>query len=495
LGQRRATSARARAQGAPHRKASTQVRADPSGAGQVQPAGAGAVLELQRLAGNRAVAGLAVQRFALDDAFSAVAKAGGTVASVLALGASLLVADDREATLLDGLVRNGFTDRTDLTNIIWWLRHPDRLGSRIEKGEEAMAAEWLAIRRSKVDAALARATAEPDKQPGGAATPKAGPTPTPPTPAAPRPSAKPMSETERARLVEAAKEQGSGGSEALTAQMEAALPKGMKLDEWFAGHVPDATFLGLRIRASGGSSPGVHEKFLAQLQKAEAALRAKFPGQDDDAIRAQLGVTDIAGLRPPKLATGGSMPSMHCFGMAVDINAATNPFVGNKKVSKKVKDPAAWAAIAANRAPRVIERAMLFVHGEHFDVETKLAADNVEQAYDLHARASQALADYLKLVDAGDAELAPLVAQAQAAGDPHDLAWWRARIAKDKEVLPLGDLYRHSDPSQKGYMDLAKELVLALTQEGGLLWGGTYRTAKDMMHFDYRGGPIDRDRK
>jgi D-alanyl-D-alanine carboxypeptidase len=483
LGQRRATTARARAPEEARQPTATKARQ-----GDPPAAAPGAVLELQRLAGNRAVAGLTVQRFGLGDAFEAVAKAGGTVASVLALGASLLVADDREATLLDGLVRHGFTDRTDLTNVIWWLRHPDRIGSRIERGEQAMAAEWLAIRRTKVDAALARATAEPDKQPSG---PSDGPPPTPAT----RPTAKPMSETERARLVEAAKEQGSGGSEALTAQMEAALPKGMKLDEWFAGHVPDATFLGLRIRASGGTSPGVHENFLAQLQKAEAALRAKFPGQDDDAIRAQLGVTDIAGLRPPKLATGGSMPSMHCFGMAVDINPATNPFVGNKKVKKSVKDPAARAAIAANRAPRVIERAMLLVHGEQFDAESKLDADNVEQAYDLHARASGALADYLKLVDAGDAELLPMVERAQATGDPHDLAWWRERIAKDKQVLPLGDLYRHHDPSQKGYMDLAKELVLALTQEGGLLWGGTYRTAKDMMHFDYRGGPIDRDRK
>lgn len=486
MGQRRApaTSAKARASEAARKKATTQARQDP-------PApGAGAVLELQRLAGNQAVAGLAVQRFALDDAFDAVTKAGGTIASVLALGASLLVADDREAVLLDGLVRGGFNDRTDLTNIIWWLRHPDRIGSRIEQGEDALAAEWLAIRRTKVDAALARPAAEPATKPAGGPDPKRGP-----TPAKPHPSAKPMSERERAKLVEAAKEQGSSGATAIKAQMEAALPNGMQLDEWFAGIVPDATFLGLPIRRSGGSTPGVHEKFLVQLRKAEAALRAKFPGQDDDTIRAQLGVTDIAGLRPPTLATSGSQPSMHCFGMAVDINAASNPFVGNKNVSKSVKDPTARAAIAANRSPRVIERAMLLIHGEHFDVESRLAAKNVEQAYDLHARASQALAGYLKLVDASDAALLPLVAQAQAAGDPHDLAWWRERIAKDKRVLPVTDLYRHKNPEQKGYMDLAKELVLALAEEGGLLWGGVYPKAKDMMHFDYRDGPIDRGKK
>jgi D-alanyl-D-alanine carboxypeptidase-like protein len=57
------------------------------------------------------------------------------------------------------------------------------------------------------------------------------------------------------------------------------------------------------------------------------------------------------------------------------------------------------------------------------------------------------------------------------------------------------DLYRHKNPEQKGYMDLARELVLALAEEGGLLWGGVYPKAKDMMHFDYRDGPIDRGKK
>jgi hypothetical protein len=44
-------------------------------------------------------------------------------------------------------------------------------------------------------------------------------------------------------------------------------------------------------------------------------------------------------------------------------------------------------------------------------------------------------------------------------------------------------------------MDLAKELVVAL-MNAGLLWGGEYPGAKDMMHFDWRGGTIkDRSTK
>jgi hypothetical protein len=38
-------------------------------------------------------------------------------------------------------------------------------------------------------------------------------------------------------------------------------------------------------------------------------------------------------------------------------------------------------------------------------------------------------------------------------------------------------------------MDLPRELVVALVG-AGLKWGGQYRGAKDIMHFDLRDGPI-----
>jgi hypothetical protein len=444
------------------------------------------VLDLQRQAGNRAVTGL-VQRFGLGEAVDAVAGAGGEVATILSAGAAMLLAKDREAALLGSLVRGGFRDRDKLANVVFWLRHPDRLGTRIRKGEADLSAEWLEIRRTKVDAALRQ---EP-------AAPAGGSTPAP----AGRP-AKPMTDAERQRLIEAARKQGSSGSGAIREQMEASLPdngdRRMTLDEWFADHVPDATFLGMRIRESGGPSPGVHRIMLGRLRLAEDALRGQFPGADDAAIRARLGLRTISGLRPPKLATGGKRPSLHCFGMAIDVNRDTNPFVGLKKVSKEVTDPATRAEIAVNRSPRVVERAMLLLHGEHFDVERTLKVGKrkatAEQAYDLHARASRALADYLQLTNATDADLLPLVARAQAAGDPHDLAWWRARLAEDwkQTRIKAWDFEHHPDVEKRGYMDLARELVLALTGPGGLNWGGNYNTAKDMMHFDYFDGPIKR---
>jgi D-alanyl-D-alanine carboxypeptidase len=47
----------------------------------------------------------------------------------------------------------------------------------------------------------------------------------------------------------------------------------------------------------------------------------------------------------------------------------------------------------------------------------------------------------------------------------------------------------HHHAQTHGFMDLAKNLVVALTA-AGLLWGGRYQTGKDIMHFDLRTGTV-----
>ena len=129
-----------------------------------------------------------------------------------------------------------------------------------------------------------------------------------------------------------------------------------------------------------------------------------------------MGINQIAGLRPPKKATGGSAPSFHCFGLAIDINHPTNPFVGNKKPTldadgnKTVTDEeqAKYEEFLQNRSPRIIERAMFLLRGEQFDVEQAIsvprdkAKDPVARAghlWEVHHRASDTLAEYLRLAD------------------------------------------------------------------------------------------------
>ena len=160
--------------------------------------------------------------------------------------------------------------------------------------------------------------------------------------------------------------------------------------------IPDATFLGQRIRASGGKAPGVHRALFEVLKRAERTLLGAHPGRTAEQLGKEMGIYDIAGLRPPKKATGGSLPSFHCFGLAIDINHDTNPFVGNRPRRPRSKE------FMENRSPRIIERAMWLLKGERFDVE-KTAREAVHAgagaAWDIHHRASQTLAEYLRLAD------------------------------------------------------------------------------------------------
>jgi len=307
---------------------------------------------------------------------------------------------------------------------------------------------------------------------------------------APKPAAVPhqstMTEAERKKYIAAALTQAktAGDSDDRAAIRATLAANGTDLESWFAGMVPDATFLGRPIQKSGGIAPGVHRALFEVLQRVERMLLDQHPGRTPEELGDELGVHQISGLRPPKKATGGTLPSFHCFGLAVDINHDTNPFVGNMKPKKGI---ARYEEFMANRSPRIIERAMWLLRGEKFNVEKPISG-SVGAIWDVHHRASDTLAEYLRL-DPGSARLQTLVTQAQANGDSKTLAWWKNRITTDKAMLPHWDFQNHKHPEKTGYMDLPRELVLALAA-AGLLWGGQYQTGKDIMHFDLRTGPI-----
>jgi uncharacterized protein YcbK (DUF882 family) len=300
-----------------------------------------------------------------------------------------------------------------------------------------------------------------------------------------------MSDAKRAELIAAALTQvtTAGNADdrmAIAAKLEA---NGQDPATWFVGIVPDATFLGHQIRASGGKVPGVHRVLLDVLKRAEQTLLDDHPGRTAEQLGQELGIYDVSGLRPPKKATGKASPSYHCFGLAVDINHDTNPFVGNMVPGK---DAARYSEYMENRSPRVIERAMWLLHGERFNVETPIKTASgmagAGKAWDTHHRASDTLAQYLRLADDLDGQrLRTLVNDVQARGDTKTLAWWKTRITTDRSVLKHWDFQHHRNPEQLGYMDLPRALVVALVG-AGLKWGGQFNGAKDIMHFDLREG-------
>lgn len=419
----------------------------------------------------------------------------------------------------------------DLTDALFALMYPELGGSPIPAGRDDMAADWRTIRRRYAKPALATPVeaVTPPAQNAAPGSTTAPPTTTtaPPITSTATPTTLDPKTVKAAKAATGAKAMtAEEKTEALDAAIEQATKAGKQADRddisntllyngtddatWWGGMVFDAAFLDVPIQKSGGKVAGVHSELFARLQIAEQKLIQRFPGLSKAQIAGHMGINQIAGLRPPKKATGGSAPSFHCFGLAVDINHPTNPFVGNMKPTldadgdKTVTadEQAKYDEFMQNRSPRIIERAMFLIHGEQFDVEQAItvpkdkrtnAVTKAGHLWDVHHKASEALAEYLRLADDLDGtKLQGLVDTRRKGGDTRDLATWKQRIKDDKTLITPWDFMHHKAPEKTGYMDLGKELIEALAGDAGLLWGGAYGGAKDMMHFDWRNGTIDK---
>jgi hypothetical protein len=265
---------------------------------------------------------------------------------------------------------------------------------------------------------------------------------------------------------------------------------GKTVQDWFNGIVPEATFMELPIGPSGASKvSGVHRELLDHLEMAEKNLmqlmdkaQGKTPAFSSKREYAEkIGLYSVNGLRLPSNATGGERPSMHCYGLAVDVNYKGNPFVGN---NKKV----------AKTAPAVIKNATLLIEKEEMDVKEQPGKKGASEMWDRLNRESEALKIYLSLRKAENRKL--LEAYVKKAGGTRTVEDWKelieadyAAVRDEKRDKGRGDFEGHSNPAESGFMDLDKLLVEALTQ-AGLFWGGQYNGAKDIMHFDWRSGTI-----
>jgi hypothetical protein len=277
------------------------------------------------------------------------------------------------------------------------------------------------------------------------------------------------------------------------------------VDTWFAGFNPDATFLGLKIRpTSSGEAYGVHSQLSTVLTAAEGNLVKS--GETVEQARDRLGVHDIGGLRRPKAATGGSRPSMHCFGMAVDIEPTNNPFLGNQKnhhaiaIAERATLLLAGSAHDPRKAPAKIKGKGK--HNTDSEADRTARADRAGEQWDKLSADSELVRQYLNL--SGD-ELDSILATRMDAitewsekshksstlnGEPvTDASWWHTQLEKDQSHPQGGDFMKASNPKEHGFMTVKKELVTALVG-AGLTWGGVYNTGKDLMHFDLRTGSI-----
>jgi hypothetical protein len=247
------------------------------------------------------------------------------------------------------------------------------------------------------------------------------------------------------------------------------------LAAWFA-QVGDVPFLGRTAR--------VHKLLAERLAKAEDALKTETPPAGGWLAESP------SGLREPG-------QGLHSFGLAIDLNGSTNPWL----VSPDDSHASLYEDAAQSRGVRdIIDRAVLLVLGraaKDEDLSSRPAETDrdtrVDKSYDKLQEASGALERYLTL-DAGDKseELAGL-AGALSAKDPkaRTAADWVKTIQADrKKLASLGSAKSWTKP-QTGFLHLDKRLVKAMTDSTGaaLTWLGddTVAAGRDIMHFDMRG--------
>jgi hypothetical protein len=393
----------------------------------------------------------------MQDAVAALFDGAGVAFDVLR---DLASAD--EETVLRRLVEIGFTDDVELTDVLFKARHPELGGRALDPSDPAdrsLIREWRAIRSGIVADALRRS--EPAAAGG-------------------------MSSAERVRLVDAALAQAtSGGDPAARASIRQELEEiGSSVREWFSAIVPDASFLGVPIAASAGSRcPGVHEELRDLLLAAERDLtdaHEERVGSEDvepGEVARAVGLDSITGLRPPKRAVGGSRPSLHCYGLAVDVNYFGTPFIGQ-------------VAPGGTSRPtlRLIREAGLLLHGEPILLEGRTPGGpgaTAGETWDVLSHASDTLKTIMSMPEE---ELAARLARVSGpAGSP---SFWRDLIA---QVRRLPEWDHHADPARHGFLGVGRELVVALCDHAGLTWGASFKGAKDIMHFDWRGGDVRRD--
>jgi hypothetical protein len=191
--------------------------------------------------------------------------------------------------------------------------------------------------------------------------------------------------------------------------------------------------------------------------------------------------------------------SLHSFGMAIDINGSTNPYLLNPDApnAQFVEATANSRAISD-----VINRAMLLVEAKtaaEADLQSRPANTDKDaralESYDKLQVASNALKSYMELDRPDKRAALDAFIVTLGAKDSRTAEKWIETIKADRKTLEAKASGKSWSSPQTGFLHLDRRLVKALTSStgGGLTWLGddTIGSGRDIMHFDMRGpGPI-----
>lgn len=285
----------------------------------------------------------------------------------------------------------------------------------------------------------------------------------------------------------------------------AAAGGGITAGNWFE-HMMNPSFLGRRF------GNGVHVVLVRKLRIAESHLLSQpgYRGMTPVELGHALGLTQDHGGARPNAAGGG----MHSFGLAADIEYTGNPWIAGQHVErdKQTRQPTAAGerTLVANREfIAAANRAALLVSGVTVDLTAAfldgLRSRTTGDVYDVLASRNGDLKAYLTAADDLDAIRRHLAARRAAGtagvvnpGESTDAAAarWRAAIRADLARLRAADsnFAPGRDPT-RGFLNLHRDLVIALRDAAGLAWGAVDFGASesgDVMHFDCRRDGVGR---
>ena len=238
-----------------------------------------------------------------------------------------------------------------------------------------------------------------------------------------------------------------------------------------AGITDPATWFGEFVQASflgngTGDDKGIHPELQSRLEAAEAELLA-----DADTESYGIHVNDkLRGWRAPP-------DGPHSFGLAVDINYASNP-----AITGPTKNAVANAGLLLRHVTR-----------QQNPINTQRGLSDPSASWGMLRQASDDFTRYIALADQSG-ELARAVQSLQTAGinpDNRTAEQWTAVIRADRRAAEAD--FRMGSASlrdlSRGFLDLDQRVVHALTRQG-LTWLGAYADYQDIQHFAFTHGRI-----
>jgi hypothetical protein len=225
---------------------------------------------------------------------------------------------------------------------------------------------------------------------------------------------------------------------------------GLDPDDWFSKFTT-ITFLGRPVGE-------IHTDLAAHLKGVEKKLAATHGGdQQDPAVAGKnLGLNEAIG--GARHAPTGTAFSMHLFGLAIDVNYTSNPWVGTS-------------------ANKVFERAGLLVHGQKIQFKAGMSYADLSAL-------DKTMETYFSYLDNTDALRTQLAASGQGQAN-----FWTGKSAEDAQKQIQQDLdFCAAKWERKGAKDVIKKggflsLPEDLVKGMELDWGASYG---DIMHFDMR---------